>query len=461
MNDTGIMKSFKAYDIRGKVPDDLDAELCSHLGLALASEFSPKRVAIGRDVRPSGVELSAALTDALVSSGIAVTDIGLCGTEEMYYAAATQGFDIGVVFTASHNPAEYNGIKLVRRGAVPISGDSGLFAVRDRILQKRYTSGSGPNGVRIEQSFRADYIQFLLSQAYLHTQKPMKIVMNPGNGCAGYVLRELLPHLPGDFILVQEEPDGTFPNGIPNPLLPERRQDTADAVRRYRADLGIAWDGDFDRCFFYDADGNFIESYYLIGLLAQNLLKKHPGGTILHDPRLVWNTVEMVREAGGLPIETKTGHAFMKERMRSENAVYGGEMSAHHYFRDFSYCDSGMLPWLMLLHILGAADAGLAELVATRVKAYPCSGEINFRVSDAAAATAAIHAKFKNSIIGESHIDGLSADCGEWRFNIRSSNTEPLLRLNVESRGNIALVQEQVATITTILQALEGDMLHE
>ncbi|MDL2306518.1 phosphomannomutase [Desulfovibrio sp. OttesenSCG-928-C06] len=455
MNIEGIRSSFKAYDIRGKVPDELNADVCSRLGKALASEFpGTRRVVIGRDVRPSGLELQQALSDALRDYGIEVTDIGVCGTEEIYFATARHGFDLGIMLTASHNPSEYNGIKLVKSGAVPISGDSGLFALRDRVINSDFAPASGiSRGELVQQSFRDEYIRFMLDSCGPSMRaKPFKIVMNPGNGCAGYVLEQLLPHLPGEFVIIQGEPDGSFPNGIPNPLLPERREDTAKAVREHKADLGLAWDGDFDRCFFYDADGNFVESYYLLGLLAQDALRRHPGGKIIHDTRLFWNTVELVNEAGGIPVQGKTGHAFMKERMRREDAVYGGEMSAHHYFRDFYYCDSGMLPWLSLLEIIASSGKGLAELVEARVRAYPCSGEINFKVTDAEAARQAVFERFAPVIRQKDYVDGLSADCGEWRFNLRSSNTEPLLRLNVESRGNKALMLEKTEEISEIIR---------
>ncbi len=456
MNQHGIQKSFKAYDIRGKVPDELDDELSYNLGLALASEFAPKRVVLGRDVRLSGQGLVQAMSKALVEQGVLVVDAGICGTEEIYFSTASQGFDLGVMFTASHNPAEYNGIKMVKSGAVPISSDSGLFALRDRILAKNYRAHAGSKGAVHYESYQSQYLDFLRAN-FSFKGEPLKIVMNPGNGCAGYILEKLLPKLTGDFVVIQGEPDGTFPNGIPNPLLPERRKDTSDAVKVHKADLGLAWDGDFDRCFFYDGSGNFVESYYLIGLLAQNILAGRPGGKIIHDTRLIWNTIDMVKAAGGVPVQTKTGHAFMKERMRAEDALYGGEMSAHHYFKNFNYCDSGMLPWLKLLEIISASGKNLTELVEARAKAYPCSGEINFKVQDASACVKAIREFYLSGIIEENYIDGLSADCGNWRFNLRSSNTEPLLRLNVESRGDAALMTGRTAEIGELIHNFGGE----
>ncbi len=447
---------FKAYDVRGRVPEELDEQLCRDLGLVFAREFAASRVVIGMDVRHSGPALSAALADGLMSGGADVTHIGVCGTEEIYHAA-TQGFDGGIMVTASHNPQGYNGLKLVRGGALPISGDSGLFALRDKIKELREKGekvlrpGNGRKGGYQEASFRRRYLESLISETRRDAIRPLKIVMNSGNGCAGPVAEALASCLPGCFVFLHSKPDGNFPNGIPNPLLPECRADTANAVRKHKADLGLAWDGDFDRCFFYDADGNFIESYYIVGLLAKTLLATAPGSKILYDSRLTWNTIEMVKAAGGIPLESKTGHAFMKERMRRENALYGGEMSAHHYFRSFSYCDSGMLPWLRLLELLGQSGQGLRELVEDRMKAFPCSGEINRKVADAAAATLALKEHFKGQIREESHIDGLSIDCGNWRCNLRSSNTEPLLRLNMETRGDQKLLAEKLEEALAVI----------
>lgn len=454
MNEAGVKSSFKAYDIRGRVPDELDGEFAAALALAVAAEFSPRRVVIGRDVRLSGPALAQAFAETLAGQGVELTDTGVCGTEEIYFATASQGFDLGLVFTASHNPAEYNGIKLVRAGAVPVSGDSGLAALRDRILARNFKPYSGPPGRIVQRSFRTEYLEFL--RAHIKNPPRLKVLMNPGNGCAGPVLEALLPYLPLEVVFINAEPDGTFPGGVPNPLLPERRAATAGALLEHGADLGLAWDGDFDRCFFFDSAGVFVESYYLIGLFAENILAERPGSKIIHDTRLYWNTVELVKKAGGRPIMTKTGHAFMKERLRAEDAAYGGEMSAHHYFKDFYYCDSGMLPWLKLLEIMGQTGKSLSQLVDERARAYPCSGEINFRVEKAAEAVKGIRAFYGAGIRGENYIDGLDADCGEWRFNLRSSNTEPLLRLNVESRGNANLVREKTAEITELIRKQGG-----
>ena len=452
-------KAFKAYDIRGRVPDELNEALATRIGAAMSAQLGAGPVVLGRDVRLSSPALQAALARGFRDSGREVIDIGLCGTEEVYFQTEHLGAAGGVMVTASHNPMDYNGMKLVREGARPISGDTGLFAIRDQALsdaplaaQGEGGEGGGKGG---EQALddKSAYLQHLLGYVEGVALKPLKIVTNPGNGGAGVVIDGLAPHLPFEFIRIQHEPDGSFPHGIPNPLLPDSRAATADAVREHGADLGIAWDGDFDRCFFFDADGRFIEGYYLVGLLAKALLARHPGGRIIHDPRLLWNTIEMVREAGGEPILCKTGHAFIKERMRAEDAIYGGEMSAHHYFRDFAYCDSGMVPWLLIAALVSSSGLSLAELVEERMRKFPCSGEINFTVADAPAAIAAVLERYADQQPVLDHTDGLSADFGQWRFNLRSSNTEPLLRLNVETRGDAALLARRVDEIGALLQA--------
>ena len=436
---------FKAYDVRGVVPDVLSPRLARAAGRAFAVETGARHVVIGRDARLSGPLLRDALCLGLRESGCAVTDIGMCGTEEIYYAAFSRPFDGGIMVTGSHNPANENGLKMVRAGAVPISGDSGLHAIRDRTAAELHTlTGDTPPAGELAPlhaaGYRADYVALLLRLAGTDGLRPLKIHCDAGNGCAGLVLRELAPHLPYVFTFSNEEPDGHFPHGVPNPLLPEKREATARAVREHGADMGLAWDGDFDRCFFYDHEGTFIEGYYLVGLLAEAVLEKHPGGKIVHDPRLVWNTQEVVTAAGGKPVLSKAGHAFMKETMRAVDAVYGGEMSAHHFFRDFAYCDSGMLPWLMVARIISRSGKSLRELVATRMAAYPCSGEINRSVRDAAAVMEAVYRDYAPQALEESRLDGLSLSFKDWRFNLRPSNTEPLLRLNVEARGDAALM---------------------
>ena len=451
MATTAAARAFKAYDIRGRVPDELNAALAERIGAAMSTLLNPGPVVLGRDVRLSSPSLQAALSWGFRSAGRDVIDIGVCGTEEVYFQTDHLGAAGGVMVTASHNPMDYNGMKLVREGARPISGDTGLFDIRDLALSDAELPSGGHGG---EKSLigKVAYFKRLLKYVEGVDLRPLKIVVNAGNGGAGAVIDGLAPHLPFEFIRVHHQPDGRFPNGIPNPLLPENRAATADAVKAYGADMGVAWDGDFDRCFFFDADGRFIEGYYIVGLLAKALLERHPGGKIIHDPRLTWNTIEMVEQAGGVPIVSKTGHAFIKERMRAEDAIYGGEMSAHHYFRDFAYCDSGMVPWLLIAALMSTTGRTLAELVDARVAKFPCSGEINFRVADAADAIRAVQDHYAPQEPVLDHTDGLAADFGNWRFSLRKSNTEPLVRLNVESRGSVELMTERTAEIRSVLK---------
>ncbi len=439
---------FKAYDIRGKVPDELNDVLARKIGRSFAAVYNLKKVVVGRDIRPSSEGLVQALIAGLRDMGAYVLDLGLCGTEEIYHAAFSMepaGVDGGVIVTASHNPADYNGMKFVVRGARPVTGESGLKEMARLIAADNQPLPRTAPGQLECLNNKPSYVQHLLGYIDINKLNPLKVVVNSGNGCAGAIVDMLAAHLPFQFIRVHHEPDGTFPHGVPNPLLPEKRAETARMVRENKADLGIAWDGDFDRCFFWDEDGNFVEGYYIVGLLAGEMLKKEPGGKILYDPRLTWNTEEQVKQADGIPIMTRTGHAFIKERMRQENAVYGGEMSAHHYFRDFGYCDSGMIPWLLISALLCREGKKLSELVADRVAAFPVSGEINNKVADPDAIIALIEKKYSDG--EKDYTDGLSISYSEFRFNIRKSNTEPLLRLNVESRGNIRLLQEKTAEL--------------
>ncbi|MCC8987989.1 MAG: phosphomannomutase [Candidatus Contendobacter sp.] len=443
---------FKAYDIRGRLPDELNETLAYRIGRAYAAWLQPRQVAVGHDVRLSSPTLSAAVTEGLRDGGADVVDIGLCGAEEIYFAAFHQQLDGGIMVTASHNPMDYNGMKLVRDQAKPISGDSGLFAIRDLATQNEFPLITR-RGQLIPHPDKSAYIQHLLGYIDSNGLKPLKIVVNAGNGGAGLIIDLLEPNLPFRFIKIHHEPDGSFPHGIPNPLLPECRAATAQAVREHAADLGLAWDGDFDRCFFFDADGRFIEGYYLVGLLAETLLARRPGAKIIHDPRLTWNTIDQVRAMGGVPVQSKTGHAFIKERMRQEDAIYGGEMSAHHYFRDFAYCDSGMIPWLLVAELISRSGQSLAALVDQRIQAFPCSGEINFRVSDAPAVIGAILAAYAEPQPVLDQTDGVSLEFSDWRFNLRSSNTEPLLRLNVETRGDAQLLERRTAELRELISA--------
>ncbi|RRU89839.1 phosphomannomutase [Stenotrophomonas maltophilia] len=445
------LPAFKAYDIRGRVPEELNEDLARRIGVALAAQLAPGPVVLGHDVRLTSPALQDALAAGLRGTGREVIDIGLCGTEEVYFQTDHLGAAGGVMVTASHNPMDYNGMKLVKENARPISSDTGLFAISDAVAVDT-SEAQPPRAGQTAQHDKSAYVQHLLSYVDAAKLKPLKLVVNAGNGGAGAIVDLLAPHLPFEFIRICHEPDGSFPNGIPNPLLPENRAATANAVREHGADFGIAWDGDFDRCFFFDHTGRFIEGYYLVGLLAKAILARNPGGKIVHDPRLVWNTVEMVEQAGGVPVLCKSGHAFIKEKMRAEDAVYGGEMSAHHYFREFAYADSGMIPWLLIAQLISESGRSLADWVEDRMAAYPCSGEINFKVADAKAAVARVMEHFAARSPALDHTDGISADFGDWRFNLRSSNTEPLLRLNVEARGDAALMQARTDEISRLIQ---------
>ncbi len=449
---TSSLSCFKAYDIRGQIPTQLNEDIAYRIGRAVAAFLEPQKVAVGRDVRLSSASLCAALSRGLMDGGADVLDIGLCGTEEIYFTTFHEGLDGGIMVTASHNPMDYNGMKLVREGSRPISGDSGLDVIRELTEGNRFPENHC-RGTRVSKESKTDYIDHLLSYVDPAVLKPLKIVVNAGNGGAGPIIDRLEASLPFQFIKIHHEPDGHFPNGIPNPLLPECRDATIQAVSRHGADLGLAWDGDFDRCFFFDETGRFIEGYYLVGLLAQAMLAQCPGAKIIHDPRLTWNTIEIVRDAGGVPVLSKTGHAFIKERMRLEDAVYGGEMSAHHYFREFAYCDSGMIPWLLVAQQLCRSGQRLSALVEKRMQAFPCSGEINFRVADAQAKIQDVLAAYGDDEPRLDHTDGVSVEFSDWRFNLRSSNTEPLLRLNVESRRDARLMARRTEELCKLIEA--------
>lgn len=448
-----IPACFKAYDIRGKVPDELNPELARNIGRAFAAVFQPRKVAVGHDIRLSSPELTEALVEGLLESGVDVLHLGLCGTEEIYHAAfslESEGVDGGIVVTASHNPKDYNGLKFVTKGARPVTGASGLQKMAELIVNNKLPLPSEKPGVEGRAENKSAYIQHLLGYVNREELAPLKLVVNNGNGSAAPVVDLLEQELPFIFIKAFHEPDGRFPNGVPNPLLPEKREETAKLVREHGADFGIAWDGDFDRCFFWDEKGDFIEGYYIVGLLALELLNQSPGGKILHDPRLIWNTEELVSAAGGVPIMAQTGHAFIKERMRLEDAIYGGEMSAHHYFKSFGYCDSGMIPWLLVASLLSRKKVPLSSLVADCMAAYPVSGEINNVVADPDAVIAKIEERFQ---AGEKdYTDGLSVSFPDFRFNVRKSNTEPLLRLNVESRANPDLLKEKTEELLQIIK---------
>ena len=433
---------FKAYDVRGRVPEDLDEEIAYRIGRAYAAFLKPSRVAVGRDIRLTSDAIAGELIRGLTDSGVDVMDIGIGGTEMVYFATFHHELDGGIMVTASHNPPNYNGMKMVREGSRPISEDTGLRDIRQLAEAADFETPATPGSVESHEVMN-DYISHLLSYVDSAAIKPLKVVVNAGNGCAGPIIDGLEPHLPLQFIKLHNEPDGSFPNGVPNPMIEEKRTVTIDAIREHGADLGLAWDGDFDRCFFFDETGLFVEGYYIVGLLAQAFLDKQPGSTIVHDPRLTWNTIEVVEAASGKAVESKSGHAFIKQTMRDVDAVYGGEMSAHHYFRKFSYADSGMIPWLLLAELMSVQSASLSSLVGDRMALFPASGEINRKVDDAKRVQAEIEQRYSDSAISVSHVDGLGMEFGDWRFNLRASNTEPLLRLNVESRNDLALMQSK------------------
>ncbi len=457
MSDT--LTCFKAYDIRGRLGDELNEDIAYRIGRAYGEFAKPKTVVVGGDVRLTSESLKQALSNGLRDAGTDVLDIGLSGTEEIYFATFHLGVDGGIEVTASHNPMDYNGMKLVREGAKPISGETGLRDIQRLAEENNFAPVDATQRGSYQQISIIDaYVDHLMSYINPANFKPLKLVINSGNGAAGHVIDEIERRfkalaVPVEFIKVHHEADGNFPNGIPNPLLPECRQDTADAVKAHGADMGIAFDGDFDRCFLFDETGGFIEGYYIVGLLADAFLQKQPGAKIIHDPRLSWNTIDVVNGAGGVPVMSKTGHAFIKERMRAEDAVYGGEMSAHHYFRDFAYCDSGMIPWLLVAELLCVKGQTLQQLVADRMAAYPASGEINSKLTDPQTAIARVLAAYQNDALIFDQTDGISLEFADWRFNLRSSNTEPVVRLNVESKNNISLMQEKTAELLALLRA--------
>jgi phosphomannomutase len=448
----GELACFKAYDIRGRVPSELNADIARRIGRAYAEYLAPGAVVVGEDVRPTSPLLADALGQGLMEGGADVIRIGLGGTEDVYFATRHLGAGGGIMVTASHNPADWNGMKLVGAGSRPVGADSGLKEIRALAQAGVFRPVARP-GRQYREDIRQAQAGFLLGLTASARFRPLRIVVNSGNGAAGLLVDALAGSLPFEFIRLQHEPDGRFPHGVPNPLLPENRAATAAAVRQHGADLGLAWDGDYDRCFFFDETGDFIEGYYIVGLLAEALLAQQPGARIVHDPRLTWNTTDIVTRAGGQPVVSRTGHAYIKEKMREVDAVYGGEMSAHHYFRDFFYCDSGMLPWLLVAQLLADTGSPLSALVAGRQRLFPCSGEINRQVPDTAAAIARVRRAWQATALVCDELDGLSMEFADWRFNLRGSNTEPLLRLNVESRG---CAQTVAARSAELLACIEG-----
>jgi len=456
---THPLTCFKAYDVRGRLGSDLDEGIAARIGQAFAQVLGARRVVLGRDCRASSAALADAVARGLMAAGAEVLDLGLCGTEEVYFATAHLEADGGIEVTASHNPMDYNGMKLVRAGSAPV--EPAVMAEIRALAESAAFAPAAPGRRRDVSGSRAAYVEKVLSFVDVAALRPLTILVNAGNGTAGPTFDALAEGLaargaPLRFVRLHHQPDGSFPNGIPNPLLPGNQPVTARAVVAAGADLGVAWDGDFDRCFLFDATGAFVPGEYVVGLLAEVFVAKEPGATIIHDPRVIWNTRDVVARAGGRAVQARTGHAFLKAALRETGAVYGGEMSAHHYFRDFMSCDSGMIPWLLVAELMGRSRQGLADLLAERRAAFPSSGEINFRVPDTAAAVAAIDAALGGAALHRDEADGLGLSFGGWRLSLRASNTEPLLRLNVESRGDAALVAAKVADLTARITALGG-----
>jgi phosphomannomutase len=447
---------FKAYDVRGRLGLDLDEAIAYRIGRAFAEELRAKSIVIGHDSRASSLALAAAVTRGMTDAGVHVLDLGLAGTEEVYFATTDYNADGGIEITASHNPVDYNGMKIVGRGSAPIGPDTGLAAIRARAESQNFNPDISGGTVTPIPNARAAYVARVLSFIDIAALRPLKILVNAGNGTAGPTFDAIAAALaaqgaPLTFHRMHHNVDGSFPNGIPNPLLPENQPVTAAAVIAHEADMGVAWDGDFDRCFFFDHNGRFIPGEYIVGLLAQAFLLKHPGSAVVHDPRIIWNTQDAVAAGGGRAVQTRTGHAYLKQSMRDEGAIYGGEMSAHHYFRDFVHCDSGMIPWLVIAELISHSGRSLADLVEDRMARFPSSGEINFTLTDPKQAIARVVAAYRDQATDIDEMDGIGLSFPDWRFNLRSSNTEPVVRLNVESRGDAALVTRQVAAISALL----------
>lgn len=440
---------FKAYDVRGIVPSELNPDIAYKIGRAFAAEVKPKKVCVGYDIRLSGPDLSVALTKGLNDGGSDVVDLGLVGTEMVYFATANYGYDGGVMITASHNPPQYNGMKMVRSESRPISGDSGLNDIERRAFEEDYADG-GSGSVESKNVY-ADFVQHLQQFADMGKMKPLKVLADVGNGAAGVAMEALIPTMPMEVTKMEFEPNGHFPNGVPNPILPESRARAEAELKKGGYDFGVAWDGDYDRCFFLDEDGNFVEGYYIVGVLAKALLAQEPGSTIIYDPRLTWNTLDIVNGLGGRPVVCKSGHAFIKERMRAEDAIYGGEMSAHHYFKKHWYCDSGMIPLLLIADLISRTGQTFGELVNEMIAKFPCSGEVNSTVASVPEVLAKIETLYPGGEVDR--LDGLSIEFPEWRFNLRGSNTEPVIRLNVETRGNKAMMEEKTAELLAHIRA--------
>jgi phosphomannomutase len=453
---TAPMTCFKAYDIRGRLGEELNERVAYRIGRAFAETLGARRVVLGRDCRASSEALAVAVADGLMAAGVEVIDLGLCGTEEMYFANTFHAACGGIEVTASHNPMDYNGMKMVKRGSAPLDPATEMPAIKALAESGHFRVGRRSSSLAEAPGTRSSYVDRVLSFVDIAALRPMTILVNAGNGAAGPTFDAIAEALaakgaPIRFQRLHHDPDGSFPNGIPNPLLPENQPVTAAAVIAAGADFGVAWDGDFDRCFLFDHLGQFVPGEYVVGLLAEAFLAKEPGATIVHDPRVVWNTQDVIARAGGVAHASRTGHAFLKQALRDTGAVYGGEMSAHHYFRDFMACDSGMIPWLLVAELLGRSGQTLASHLADARAAFPSSGEINFRVTDAASAVARVRAALAKEVTSIDMLDGLSMTFPEWRLNLRSSNTEPLLRLNVETRGDPEALAARVAEVSALI----------
>ena len=433
------LPAFKAYDVRGNVPNELNADLAYRIGRAYADEIKPKTVCVGYDIRLSGPELCEALSRGLNDGGVDVIELGMVGTEMVYFATANYGYDGGVMITASHNPKDDNGLKMVRAESRPISGDTGLNDIERRTFEQNWERSGA--GTRITKDVYADFVQHLLGVVNPADLKPLTVLCDPGNGAAGLALEQLFT------------PDGNFPNGVPNPILEEQRAGTIKDLKASTHDFGVAWDGDYDRCFMFDEHGNFIEGYYIVGLLAQAVLLEDPNQTIVYDPRLMWNTLDIVEKLGGNAVICKSGHAFIKEKMRAVDATYGGEMSAHHYFKQHWYCDSGMIPFLLVAKLVSQSGRSLGDLVGEMIRNYPCSGEVNSKVPDVNTVLERVEAHYsaQGGIVDK--IDGLSIEFPTWRFNLRGSNTEPVIRLNVETRGDHAMMEAKTQELLGMIRA--------
>jgi phosphomannomutase len=443
-------KVFKAYDVRGIYPTDLDEEGAYAIGRAYVEEFQPREIAVGRDMRVSSPAMAAALMRGAVDAGCDVNDIGLVGTEMLYFAVGERGLDGGVAVTASHNPKEYTGMKIVRSGALPVGGESGLAEIRERALAG-FGDPTGAGSVR-ELDIWPAYVERVLSFVEPDAIARLKVVIDAANGMAGVMLLPVLERLPQvEAVRCYFEPDGTFPNHEPNPLLPENREFIVERTTAEAADFGVAFDGDADRCFFVDDEGEFVPGDFVTALLAESVLVKEPGAKIIYDVRASWAVPEAIERAGGVPLVNRVGHAYIKHRMRAEGAAFGGEVSGHYYFRNFSQADSGVVPFLLMLELVSRKAQKLSEILRPYRERFFITGELNTPVPDVEMKLRELEQHFAS--VGEiSHLDGISVDADDWHFNVRPSNTEPLLRLNLEARSE-ELMEEKRDEVLAVIRA--------